>query len=314
MNSKPEEQNIPLVSINCITYNHAPYIRNAIKGFLMQKTNFPIEILIHDDASTDGTVDIIREYEALYPNLIKPIYQTENQYSKGKNPSQFNRERALGKYIAICEGDDYWTDPNKLQLQVDFLEANLTFSGCFNACEIDYIQLSKKKYKKHRGKSEFDLPYYLINNIRIETCCLILRKKVVEDFPKWAANLFATDFVITYLVLTKGKIKYFDKVMCVYRKGVLGSWSLIEQTQHQIDKEYLDNLFVLYKINELTNYKYSQEIIIKSERLFIKYMRRSINAGKENTILSLFIKNFYFYNIAVTKLFLKRLIKTFTKK
>ncbi|MDR1624471.1 MAG: glycosyltransferase [Tannerellaceae bacterium] len=113
-----------LVSISCVTYNHKAYIRDCIDGFLMQKTNFRFEILIHDDASTDGTAGIIREYERKYPDLIKPIYQVENQYSQGINPGRINSNRATGKYIAYCEGDDYWTDPLKLQKQVDFLENN----------------------------------------------------------------------------------------------------------------------------------------------------------------------------------------------
>ena len=109
----------PLVSITCLTYNHAPYLRQCLDGFVMQKTSFPIEILIYDDASEDGTQDIIREYERKYPDLIKPIYQTENQYSKGvKVEFVYNYPRAKGKYIAFCEGDDYWTDPNKLQKQI----------------------------------------------------------------------------------------------------------------------------------------------------------------------------------------------------
>lgn len=91
---------------------------------MQQKTNFPIEVLIHDDASTDGTQDIIREYEKKYPNIVKPIYQKENQYSKGVKVSLvYNYSRARGKYIALCEGDDYWTDPYKLQKQVDFWKA-----------------------------------------------------------------------------------------------------------------------------------------------------------------------------------------------
>ena len=114
-----------IVSICCATYNHQKYIRDAIEGFLMQKTTFPFEILIHDDASTDGTADIIREYEAKYPDIIKPIYQRENQYSKGIKISQvYQFPRAQGKYIALCEGDDYWIDPLKLQKQVDYMERN----------------------------------------------------------------------------------------------------------------------------------------------------------------------------------------------
>ncbi|MGI6078575.1 MAG: glycosyltransferase family 2 protein [Fastidiosipilaceae bacterium] len=115
-------KSVPLVSISVITYNHEKYIRQCLDGILMQKVNFPYEILVHDDASPDGTADIIREYEAKYPGIIKPIYQTENQYSQGKPVSKFNFDRARGKYLAFCEGDDYWTDPGKLQKQVDFLE------------------------------------------------------------------------------------------------------------------------------------------------------------------------------------------------
>ena len=121
----------PLVSVCTLAYNHEPYIRECLDGILMQKTNFAFELLIHDDASTDGTADIIREYEAKYPDIIKPIYQTENQYSKGvKINATIQFPRAKGKYIALCEGDDYWTDPLKLQKQVDFMEANPNCSLC----------------------------------------------------------------------------------------------------------------------------------------------------------------------------------------
>ena len=97
-----------LVSISCLTYNHFPYIRQCLNGFIMQRTTFAFEVLIHDDASTDGTAEIIREYELRYPNIVKPIYQIENQYSKGvKVQLVYNYPRAKGKYIAFCEGDDY---------------------------------------------------------------------------------------------------------------------------------------------------------------------------------------------------------------
>ncbi len=129
--------NRPLLSISCATYNHENFIKDCLDGFVMQKTNFNFEVLIHDDASTDNTANIIREYEQKYPDIIKPIYQTENQYSKGKPISAtFNWPRAQSKYIALCEGDDYWTDPNKLQKQVDFLEANPDYMMCFHNAEI----------------------------------------------------------------------------------------------------------------------------------------------------------------------------------
>lgn len=115
-------ETVPLVSVSVITYNHEKYIRQCLDGILMQNVNFPYEVLVHDDASPDGTADIIREYEAKYPGIIKPIYQTENQHSQGKAASKFNWDRACGKYLAFCEGDDYWTDSAKLQRQVNFLE------------------------------------------------------------------------------------------------------------------------------------------------------------------------------------------------
>ena len=127
----------PLVSICCLTYNHAPFIRQCLDGFLMQITDFPIEILIHDDASTDGTDAIIQEYAEKYPDLFFPLFEKENQFSKGKSSVmdiEYNYTRAKGKYIAYCEGDDYWTDPMKLQRQVDFLEANPEYSVCFHRC------------------------------------------------------------------------------------------------------------------------------------------------------------------------------------
>ena len=118
-----ENQETVMVSICCITYNQEEYIRDALDGFLSQETDFSYEVLIHDDASTDGTADIIREYARQYPEIIKPILQTENQYAKGLTnvSGTYNFPRAKGRYIAMCEGDDYWTDPHKLQRQRNIL-------------------------------------------------------------------------------------------------------------------------------------------------------------------------------------------------
>ena len=129
---------VPLVSICCLSFNHAPFIRKCLDGFLMQETSFPVEILIHDDASTDGTDKIIREYAEKYPDRIFPLFEEENKYShgyKGKMDLAFNYSRARGKYVATCEGDDYWTDPMKLQKQVAFMEAHPEYSVCFHRCK-----------------------------------------------------------------------------------------------------------------------------------------------------------------------------------
>ena len=104
-----------VVSVYCLAYNHEQYIRDALEGFVRQKTNFRYEVLVHDDASTDNTPAIIREYAQKYPDIIKPIFQTENQYSKGvKILPEIIHPKSSGRYIAFCEGDDYWCDENKL--------------------------------------------------------------------------------------------------------------------------------------------------------------------------------------------------------
>ena len=162
---------IPLVSISCITYNHEPYIVQALNGFLMQKTSFPFEVLIHDDASTDRTADIIREYEKKFPKIIKPIYQKENQYSKGNRAilASFVYPRAKGKYIALCEGDDYWIDENKLQQQYeDLCSKKKQLEEENKKIQEDTVQMEKDFMKK-------------INDLNDE---IDLNKKKEGDFMK----------------------------------------------------------------------------------------------------------------------------------
>ena len=125
------------LSIICLAYNQVRFIKDALEGFVMQKTNFPFEVIIHDDASTDGTTEIIKEYEHKYPNIIKPIYQTENQWRKAKTMSKtFIYPHIKGEYVAFCEGDDYWTDENKLQKQVDFLDSHPDYTICFHPVNV----------------------------------------------------------------------------------------------------------------------------------------------------------------------------------
>lgn len=129
----------PLVSIQCLVYNHEPFLRQCLDGFVMQQTTFPFEAIVHDDASTDGSAAIIREYAEKYPDIIKPIYETENQYSKHNGTDSIFRlmvDAAMSpnsKYIALCEGDDYWTDPHKLQMQVDVLENHVECTIVFSS-------------------------------------------------------------------------------------------------------------------------------------------------------------------------------------
>lgn len=215
------ENSKPLVSISCITYNHAPYIRQCIDGFLMQKTTFPFEILIHDDASPDGTADIIREYEKKYPLLIKPIYQTENQYSKGISINEtWNFPRAKGKYIALCEGDDYWIDENKLQMQVDFLERNPEYGMCYTKTKM-FVQKKEKFSKKLFGKNVKDFEDLLFNGNRIPTLTTVFKKDLLDNYLKdiypqdkgWLMG----DYPMWLYFAHESKVKFLIGITTVYR-------------------------------------------------------------------------------------------------
>lgn len=221
-------ENKIIVSICCITYNHVLYIRKCLDGFLMQNTDFAIEILIHDDASTDGTADIIREYEQKYPNIVKPIYQTENQYSKGiKISPTYQFPRVQGKYIAFCEGDDYWTDPYKLQRQVDFMEANPEYSLVYHRVN-ELWQQSNIIKPETLNESKEELTYTSLDLAKgncIHTPSVLLRKDSL-DIVKLASSSKIIDYYIWMLCTKKGNIKYLPEIMAVYRISENSMWAL----------------------------------------------------------------------------------------
>ena len=171
----------PLVSIVCTAYNHQAYIKNTLEGFLMQKTNFSFEIIVHDDASTDNTVSIIKEYEEKFPELFVNLYQTENQFSRKEVNiwTDITFPLARGKYIALCEGDDYWTDPLKLQKQIDFMEKNEDINLCFH--RINYVDANNHHLKFPQNSFEENNSQFLTyENVLeywgINTCSIVFRK------------------------------------------------------------------------------------------------------------------------------------------
>jgi len=216
-----------MVSVCCLVYNHETFLRECFDGFVMQKTTFPIEILVHDDASTDHSADIIREYVAKYPALFKPIYQTENQYSKGVPISAtYNFPRAKGKYIAMCEGDDYWTDPMKLQKQVEFLEDHLDFSLCCHNVKVWKQQegILADDFITKDVPSETDI-YELAKGNYIHTPSVIFRNdmRVLDSFLR-LGYLGVGDYPLWMLCAQYGNIKKLDDCMAVYRYGS-GIWA-----------------------------------------------------------------------------------------
>lgn len=208
-----------MVTIRCITYNHEPYIRQCLEGFVMQKTNFRFEAIVHDDASTDGTADIIREYAEKYPDIIKPIYETENQYSKHDGSlRRIMDAHTHGKYVAVCEGDDYWIDSLKLQKQVDFLEENPEYGMVYAKATI-YHQKQEciGKVIGGKGTSFLDILYY--NPIPTLTVCYrkILYVSYVEEILPYACEWKMGDYPLWIYLSKHSKVKFMNFVVGVYR-------------------------------------------------------------------------------------------------
>ena len=255
----------PLVSICCAAYNHEAYIEDALKGFLMQECDFEYEILIHDDASTDKTAEIIRAYERRYPDKIFPIYQTENQYSQGKKYSDLNYERVRGKYVAICEGDDYWTHPQKLAKQIKAMQEKPEFGLSFHPAKQLHMEKNVEK----------DIGLYLetsgivpIENIIMKTkeiiptaSCIItadVMQKVLE-FKSTRPYLTVGDIYIQFFgALKAGGAIFLHDVMSVYRFSTPTSWSrqwlasIANQNRHNVAMARS-----FKELNEMTYYNYS---------------------------------------------------------
>ena len=225
----------PMVSICCMTYNHAHLIRKALDGFLMQKTSFTFEILVHDDASTDGTTQILREYEKRYPGLIRLIVQEKNLFSATGVYPVINLYRAArGRYIAECDGDDYWTDPLKLQKQVDFLKANPDFVMCHH----DYLIQNKTGIVKPHSEppkdfTAIELIKYSLQGHGIGLCTRMFRNLYSE---KTAADIeiMAGDYATNVYLGTFGKCKYIHGIEPSYYRRMNGtnSWSSLPDSEN----------------------------------------------------------------------------------
>ena len=280
-----------MVSICCLVYNQKKYIRQALDSFLMQKTNFKFEILINDDCSTDGTTEIIKEYEAKYPDIIKPLYHSENQYSKSYRQGNmmsitFNFPRVSGKYTAMCEGDDFWTDEYKLQKQVDIMEAHPECSFCAHTVRCTYedgtpttqIIPTKNSVKEGMISSEqaiggiCHLPYMF------QTTSYFFRseylKEMVENTPDFFEYSSSMDVLFMLYFASKGSVYYIDKEMSCYRH--MSSSSIMCELHSDADNKktqkiinhYTQHLKSLHAFNEYTNYRFKNDVdffIRKSE-------------------------------------------------
>lgn len=302
------EDKEPLVSICCITYNHENYIRDAIEGFLIQNTSFPFEIIIHDDASTDNTANIIEEYANKYPDLFVTILQSENQWSKGGGSiyARFVYPRARGKYIALCEGDDYWTDPLKLQKQVDFLEGNPEYGLVYT--DVDFYNQNKRTFlrsvfmNKHIYQST-DFEDHLIHAGYLAPLTWLFRKEIIINLE--FGNHTDGSFALMLEIYNQTKVYFLNEVTAVYRISD-GTASRPKDIKKKLN--YLKGVFETQK--EYLN-KYRKDDSKLKKRVFTgAYFRLYPIAIKLNDIVLLDEIEEYMNNEDITI----RPIKTIIKK
>lgn len=286
------------VSILCTVYNHEAYLRQCLDGFVMQQTRFRYEAIVHDDVSTDGSVAIIREYAEKYPDIIVPIYDTENQYSKHDGSLwRIMMRKAKGRYIAFCEGDDYWTDCCKLQCQFELMEKHPEYTICFHRVGVVTVnndpakETCPRKYGTLWAKEEVTLHDYLKelcynNNFTYQLSSYFIRRPYMEQYVSWQTNLFRDfpygDVPMALSALFHGNGFCIQSVMSHYRElsgGYTSSmWMNLEKrltieakeclAYSQLDvylkKKYHD--IIKYRIlrNELNKHsRYNQNMLVQ---------------------------------------------------
>lgn len=260
------------VSIICNAYNHGPYIRDALEGFVKQRTNFEYEVLIHDDASTDNTADVIREYEKKYPYIIKPIYQTENQYSKGVNITQvYHLPRMNGKYVALCEGDDYWTDPLKLQKQYNAMENHTDVDICAHA--VTKIRATNEKKVGFVAPSKVEVIFTTGEVIAggggfVATNSLFYRRKLLENQPEFRRRC-PLDYSLQIQGAMRGGMLYLPDNMAVYRVLVPGSWTSRLSKDTAANRQALEIEKMLDMVNQETDGAYTD--VIRRAKLDVEF-------------------------------------------
>lgn len=255
------------ITVLCLVYNHENNLRRCLDGFVKQKTNFIFEVLIHDDASIDNSASIIREYEEKFPNIIKPTYQTENQHSRGVNILQsILMPKALGKYFAWCEGDDYWIDENKLQKQYDFLEKNKEFVACVHSA----LFMDIKEGKQHTFPNLLQDKEYVADEIIkvggsiFATNSFLARKDIVLSMPDCFKAKGFGDYQLFMNAAMSGRVWCMKDVMSVYNYGMVGSWTeRIWNDKEKRIEHFMEMIRMLNAVNEYYEGKYEEAINYK---------------------------------------------------
>ena len=301
------------VSVVCLAYNHKNYIRRALEGFVNQKTDFPFEVIVHDDASTDGTADIIREYEERYPDIIKPIYQSENIYSKGINArTEVISPILKGEYVALCEGDDYWTDNNKLQIQYDYVKAHPECAMCVHQTTIhDFFKNTDADFTKYSKDREFSVDELIpLGGGAFATNSMMMKKGIYMDMPECFKAKGFSDYQVLINGALNGNVYYMARNMSVYNFGVAGSWTQRTMFKNNKAIEHCDEVIrMLNTFDEAYDRKYHDAVskaIAKYEYDKLKYQGKFFASKKEpyreyyladkaeNGLLKCFVRSLFF--------------------
>jgi glycosyltransferase involved in cell wall biosynthesis len=269
----------PLVSVCIITYQHVNYIKECLDGVLMQETLFPFEIIIGEDESTDGTREVCQKYAEKYPGKIFLFLRSRKDviYVNGSPNGRYNFieciKSAKGKYIAICEGDDYWTDPYKLQKQVDFLETHHKYVGCFHNTE--------ERFEDDDNKASFlycsfpsarDISFIDLSDVNlIPTCSVMFRNRLFGEFPNWYSKLSMGDWPLHLLNAQFGNFWYMPKVMGVHRLHEKGIWMMQDADKNNLYVNEAYSVMIKYFDNRLGQVNY----LVEAQKRFI----RDLNAG-----------------------------------
>ncbi len=283
------------VSVCCPVYNHEPYLRKMLDSLVCQKTDFKFEIIVSDDCSSDLSRDILKEYDEKYPGLFRLLLQSENQYSKGKKITlDVVFPEARGDYIAVCEGDDFWCDENKLQKQYDVMKANPTCTLCAHKVnDVDHLgnRLSGcyPSYPLAGGLIKQDEFFHMLfapSRYWFHTSSFFFPSKVLKkiggEYPDFIRKSGVGDVPLTWLLASEGDIYYIDEEMSCYRRDVPGSWSLKMQSRGKRRDHNAKFLSALEAFREYLGGKYSEliEVDIRKYRFYGYCLSNDISGMK----------------------------------
>ena len=305
-----EQSDTPLVSITCVAFNHETYIEEAIDSFLMQETTFPFEILINDDVSSDRTIEILKTYEEKFPNIMRPIYQKVNQFSQGINTMSLLFQYVKGEYMAYCDGDDYWTDPKKLQIQVEAMQKQPQYDMSYHTVTTLINNVRCATHEQRKADCIVSTEEAILGNGDVaHNSSLLIRTRIFDKLPEWIYRAPFGDYPMQILGSFSGGILYIHRDMSIYRIGELNSWTNLSRTSNAQHKRVLFINKFLNSLNELTQKKYEtefHEIIRRNNFNFIKQL--SFDLTQREEVFKLGEKLFTAKEISMWNIFYKNLM------